>query len=537
MTGPPGTGRGSDLIASRRPHPRTPAGVSPTNDTLTVTRPEASPTTPAHRRLAGLLGSVDHELRGDGGVVVTDVAYRSSEAGRGSLFFCVPGTRTDGHDFAADAVARGAVAVLVERWIDDLEPSVSQVRVPSVREAMGPVSAEAFGRPAESMVMVGVTGTNGKTTTTYLMESVFRSAGLVPGVIGTTGVRVDGRPEPLDRTTPEAPDLHRLLASMLRRGVQAVAMEVSSHGLHQHRVGGVRFGCGVFTNLSQDHLDYHRTLEEYFEAKRQLFTPEMADRAAVNHDTPEGRLLANPPAVPTLTYGVAEGADVRATDVDTGARGLRFRVGAVEVRSRLRGAFNVSNCLAALAAARQLGIDDVATVAGLGAVQGVPGRLEPVEEGQDFLVVVDYAHTPDSIENVLRSARPLVEGAAGRVLVVFGCGGDRDRTKRPLMGRAATSLADLSVVTSDNPRSEDPDAIIGQIVPGAREGGGRFVVEPDRRAAIRMALDEARPGDVVVIAGKGHETGQEFADRTIPFDDRLVAAEELRELGGRGASR
>jgi UDP-N-acetylmuramoyl-L-alanyl-D-glutamate--2,6-diaminopimelate ligase len=398
--------------------------------------------------------------------------------------------------------------------------------VPSVREAMGPMAAVFYGRPAERLLMVGVTGTNGKTTTTYLLDGIFREEGLTPSVIGTTGVRIDGRPMAIDRTTPEAPDLHRLLARMVDEGVRAVAMEVSSHGLDQHRVGGARFDCAVFTNLSQDHLDYHGDLEAYFEAKARLFDPSLADRAAINHDSPEGRRLVG--RIPTLTYGLEPGAELRAEDVVVRSDGVRFRADGLSVRTHLRGGFSVHNCLAALAAARQVGIPDDAAVRGIAALRGVPGRMEPVDVGQGFQVLVDYAHTPDSVENVLRAARPLTEG---RLLVVLGCGGDRDRGKRPLMGEAATRLADLTVITSDNPRSEDPMAIIGEIEPGARRGSREFVVEPDRRAAIRLALERAAPGDVVVIAGKGHETGQEFADRTIPFDDRVVAREELESLG------
>ncbi len=487
--------------------------------------PDLAPTTwLAGRPLADLTAGLLGRIVGDPGVRVTGVEYRSDQVRPGSVFFCVPGTRVDGHDYAAAAVAAGAVAVVGERELA-LPEGVAQVVVPSVREAMGPVSAAFYGRPADHMTVVGITGTNGKTTTTYLLESVFRAAGLVPGVVGTTGVRIDGEPEPFPRTTPEAPDLHRLLARMRERGVRVVAMEVSSHGLHQHRVGGVRYACAVLPNLPQDHLDYHGSLAEYFRAKAMLFTPQMAKRAAVNLDSPAGARLLDT-GVPTVTYGLAEGADVRAEEVHTDASGLSFRVGTLAVRSRLRGRFNVSNCLAALAAARSVGIDEAAAAEGIGAVAGVPGRLEPVEAGQDFLVLVDYAHTPDSLENVLRAARPL---ARGRVIVVFGCGGDRDRGKRPLMGRVATTLADLTVVTSDNPRSEDPLAIVAEIEAGARGGRGRYLVEPDRREAIRLALTEAGAGDVVVIAGKGHETGQEFAGgRVVPFDDRVVAAEELR---------
>jgi UDP-N-acetylmuramoyl-L-alanyl-D-glutamate--2,6-diaminopimelate ligase len=482
----------------------------------------APPPLPA--RLSDLLASVPEAvIRGDGSTPVEAICYRSDEATAGSLFLCVPGSRLDGHDFAADAVARGAGALLVERF---LPLDVAQARVPSVRAAMGPVAAELYGRPADAMTLVGVTGTSGKTTVTYLLEAILERSGRPAGVIGTTGVRVGGRPVPLARTTPEAPDLHRLLADMAERGVGSVAMEVSSHGLDQHRVGGVRFAVAVFTNLSQDHLDYHDSMEEYFAAKARLFDPGLSDRAVVNHDSAEGRRLEG--RVPTLTFGIDAGADVRAVDVETTAQGIAFRVDGLEVRSALRGLFNVENCLAALATARSLGIADEVAAEAIGSVAGVPGRLDAVEAGQDFLVLVDYAHKPDGVEKVLRTARPL---ASGRVIVVIGCGGDRDRGKRPLMGAAATANADLSVITSDNPRSEDPLAIIAAIEDGARRGGGAFVVEPDRRAAIRFALAEAGSGDVVVIAGKGHETYQELADRTIPFDDREVAAEELHALG------
>jgi UDP-N-acetylmuramoyl-L-alanyl-D-glutamate--2,6-diaminopimelate ligase len=476
------------------------------------------------RVLGDLLSDLPNvQIRGDADASVSSVCYRSRDAGPGALFFCVPGSATDGHAFATDAVERGAVALVVDRW---LEADAAQALVPNVREAMGPVSAAFYGRPADRMTVVGVTGTNGKTTTTYLLEAIFRGDGRTPGVIGTTGVRIDGRPEPFPRTTPEAPDLQRLFAEMAREGVDAVAMEVSSHGLDQHRVDGLRYAAALFTNLSQDHLDYHASMEEYFLAKARLFTPAMSDRAVINLDNDEGRRLAAS-ALPTITYGVALDADVRATDVETTTDGIAFRVDGMKIRSALRGSFNVENCLAAFATARALGVDDRIAADAISGMHGVPGRVEIVEAGQPFLVMVDYAHTPDSVENVLRAARPL---AAGRLIVVLGCGGDRDRAKRPRMGYAATSSADLSIITSDNPRSEDPLAIIAEITPGAEEGGGRYVVEPNRRAAIRLAMAQAGPGDVVVIAGKGHETYQELADRTIPFDDREVARDALRRL-------
>ncbi|MGE5460928.1 MAG: UDP-N-acetylmuramoyl-L-alanyl-D-glutamate--2,6-diaminopimelate ligase [Solirubrobacterales bacterium] len=479
-----------------------------------------APSPQAHP-VAELVTETRSEIRGEPDEPVSSLCYRSGDATPGALFFAIPGARLDGHDYAAEAVLKGATALVVEHV---LPLEVTQVVVPSVRAAMGPISAAFHGRPAERLRMVGVTGTNGKTTTTFLLESVFRAGGWAPGVIGTTGVRMDGRVLPFPRTTPEAPDLQRLLAEMVDGGVDAVAMEVSSHGLHQHRVDGTRYEVAVFTNLTQDHLDYHASMREYFDAKARLFTPAMSDRAVVNHDSPEGRRLLGS-GLPTVTFGLDAGADLRATEVRTTREGLSFRVGDLEVRSALRGLFNVENCLACLATARELGIDDEAIARGIAAVRGVPGRVEPVEAGQDFLVMVDYAHTPDSLENVLRAARPL---SAERLIVVFGCGGDRDRAKRPLMGRTAASLADLTIVTNDNPRTEDPMTILAEIEPGVRAGGGRYVVEPDRREAIALAVREAGPGDVIVIAGKGHEAYQEFADRTVAFDDRTVASEEIR---------
>lgn len=511
------------MLESASPVPVAPASreaLPHLDDAHSVT----SATSPGGKPLAALLEHAgDREILGEATRQIHEVAYRSDEVRPGSLFFCVPGTRTDGHRFAADAVAAGAVALVCER---PLPLPVTRVVVPSVRRTMGPISAELYGRPSDDLTMVGVTGTNGKTTTTYLLESVLAHAGLEPGVVGTTGVRVAGVPRPFARTTPEAPDLQRLLAEMTEAGVRAVAIEVSSHGLDQHRVDGIRFECAVFTNLSQDHLDYHPSMEEYFLAKARLFTPEMSSSAAVNLDDPYGRRLLDR-GVRTVTYGIESEADVRADSIETTSQGLSFRVGAETFRSRLRGQFNVYNCLSVVAAGRALGIDPAAVAAGIESLPGVPGRLESVEQGQDFLVVVDYAHTPDSLENVLRAARPLAER---RVIVVFGCGGDRDRTKRAPMGEVATRSADLAVLTSDNPRSEDPHAIIAEVEVGARSGGGAYVVEPDRRAAIRAALAQARGGDVVVVAGKGHETGQEFATHTIPFDDREVVAEELRRL-------
>jgi UDP-N-acetylmuramoyl-L-alanyl-D-glutamate--2,6-diaminopimelate ligase len=465
------------------------------------------------------------EIRGDGATPVVEVAFDARDVEPDALFFCVPGTHTDGHDHAGTAVRAGAAGLVVERWLD---LDVPQIRVPSVRRAMGPVAAVVFGDPARSLTIVGVTGTNGKTTVVHLLDEVFRAAGRRTGVLGTVGAHIAGESVRLARTTPEAPDLHRLLARMRAGHVTVVAMEVSSHALAQDRVAGVRFDAAVFTNLSQDHLDYHRSMDAYFEAKASLFTRERTERAVVNVDDPWGRRLVGAP-LPTTTFGLAPSADVRGIDLRATPGGLAFRVDGRDFTSPLRGAFNVSNCLATIAASGVVGVEPDAALRGLATAREVPGRMEPVEAGQDFLVVVDYAHTPDSIRNVLAAARPL---ARGRVIVVFGCGGDRDRAKRFPMGVAATEGADLTVITSDNPRSEDPLAIIEEIQRGAADGGGRSVVEPDRRTAIRLAPGEARLGDVVVISGKGHEREQEVADGSVPFDDRVVAREELAILGG-----
>jgi UDP-N-acetylmuramoyl-L-alanyl-D-glutamate--2,6-diaminopimelate ligase len=467
----------------------------------------------------------DAEISGDATVVVREVGFDSRAVEAGALFFCVPGTTTDGHDHAPEAVGAGAAALVVERWLD---LDVSQVRVPSVRDAMGPMSAVVFDDPSRSLTMVGVTGTNGKTTVLHLLDSVLRAAGHRTGAIGTVGTHVDGEPVAFARTTPEAPDLIRLLARMRDSGITAVAMEVSSHALDLGRVGGLRFEAGVFTNVSQDHLDHHGTMERYFAAKASLFTPERIDHAVVNVDDPWGRRLLDV-EVPVTTYGLATTADIRGEDVRATVTGLTFRVGNLELTSPLRGAFNASNCLAAIAASRVLGIDDGSVREGLATAGQVPGRMEPIDGGQRFLAVVDYAHTPDSIRTVLAAARPL---ATGRVIVVFGCGGDRDRAKRSPMGAAATEGADLTVITTDNPRSEDPSAIIAEVERGAAAGGGTYVVEPDRRAAIRLALREARAGDVVVVAGRGHEPTQDVGGEFVPFDDRVVVREELDAIGG-----
>jgi UDP-N-acetylmuramoyl-L-alanyl-D-glutamate--2,6-diaminopimelate ligase len=470
------------------------------------------------------------ELTGGGApdVEITGLAYSSTDVEAGSLFFCVPGFRADGHDFAPDAVARGAAALICER---PLGLGVPEVVVPSVREAMGQIAARFYGDPTRELRVVGITGTNGKTTTAFLTRSILEATGTKCGLIGTVKYVVGGSEVEAVRTSPEALDLQRAFRAMLDGGDRACAMEVSSHALELRRTEGIEWACRVFTNLTQDHLDFHKTMEDYFLAKRRLFLAGDAP-SVVNVDDPYGQRLAE--QVDAITYGIGGAADFRAEDVAFDAGGARFTLVApgarADARIQLPGLFNVSNALAAVAACVQLGVSLDDAVAALAGAERVPGRLEPVDEGQNFAVLVDYAHTPDSLENVLRAARELT---VGRLHVVFGAGGDRDREKRPLMGAAAVQNADRVIVTSDNPRSEEPASIIDQILGGTGDGVEH---EVDRRRAIARAIETAGPGDVVVIAGKGHEQGQEFENgRKEPFDDVTVAREALRTRMGAAA--
>jgi UDP-N-acetylmuramoyl-L-alanyl-D-glutamate--2,6-diaminopimelate ligase len=451
---------------------------------------------------------------GDPATDVRGITMDSHQVRGGDLFACVPGHKVDGHAFAAAAVADGAAALLCERRLD---VAAAQVVVSSVRGALGPVSDILYGRPSERLTVAAVTGTNGKTTTCAFLRSIFDANGWPATTVGTLTHR---------RTTPEAPELHALLADWLRAGGRAVAMEVSSHALEQHRTDSVRFAAGVFTNLSPDHLDYHGTMDAYFEAKARLFAPGRVGTAVVNRDDPWGRRLiervrAGGGGDSLVTWSAAD-----ATDLELAPGTSTFTWRGRRVTVRLGGRFNVANAVAAATAATALGIGPDAVVGGLGAVEGVPGRFQTVDEGQPFSVIVDYAHTPDGLAQVLDAARQV---GSGRLIVVFGAGGDRDREKRPLMGQAASSRADLAIVTSDNPRSEDPDAIIDEVLSGAA-GRDNVLVEPDRASAIATALATAGAGDVVVIAGKGHEKGQEIGGRVLPFDDVEVATASLRRI-------
>jgi UDP-N-acetylmuramoyl-L-alanyl-D-glutamate--2,6-diaminopimelate ligase len=474
-----------------------------------------------HELVAGLPGA---RVVGDAAVEVVDLVYDSRKVEPGSLFFCVVGERVDGHEFGARAVAEGAAALVVERELGEL--AVPQLVVPDSRAAMAPLAARFWGDPTTQLRVVGVTGTNGKTTTAFLVREILQAADFRCGLLGTVKQVVGGVEKEVVRTTPEAIELQATFRQMLEGGDEACAMEVSSHALALHRADAIHFEIALFTNLTQDHLDFHADMEDYFLAKRKLFAMDPRVRI-VNVDDPYGRRLAEEFECVTFSAEGAE-ADYSARGVEFDTLGASFSLGGMQLRTGLPGHFNVANALGAFAVAEAMGVGGDIAAAGLARAARVPGRFEPIDEGQGFAVLVDYAHTPDSLENVLRAARRLTEG---KLIAVFGAGGDRDRDKRPKMGRAGADLSDLTVITSDNPRSEDPEKIVAEVAAGA-VGAKDLEVVIDRREAIALALGRARPGDTVVIAGKGHEQGQEFEDgRKIPFDDREVAREELWKLG------
>jgi UDP-N-acetylmuramoyl-L-alanyl-D-glutamate--2,6-diaminopimelate ligase len=508
-------------------------------------------------RLCDLFAGVEGWRLAGADVDIGALSYRSDQSSPGTLFFCVPGFVRDGHDFAPDAVARGAVALCVERILDLPTP---QVVVPSVRWAMGAVAAAFYRHPSSRLLTAGITGTNGKTTSAFLTAHLLDRAGFRAGLMGTVERRIGGQTLPAGRTTPEALDIQRDFAQMVAEGDRAAVMEVSSHALDLGRARGIDFRTVAFTNLTQDHLDYHKTLEDYFAAKCRLFLDhEFASSgvpAVINVDDPFGLRLAQAcdreRVVSFSTVGAVSEwgrADLELSEFDMTAGGTRgilavrgtalaraggdsagdCRAGEIrrEIFTRLVGAFNLANTLTALGCGLGLGLDLERMLADVGDFSGVPGRMEPVDAGQDFVVLVDYAHTPDSVRNVLKTARQFTRG---KLIAVIGCGGDRDRTKRPLMGREAEESADVVVVTSDNPRSEDPGAIIAEILAGLYRPESAEV-QVDRRLAIHQAVARARSDDVVLILGKGHESGQEFATETLPFDDRQVARDALVSRG------
>lgn len=503
------------------------------------------PRTEPHRigDLAAAL-SLDLDAGTDPDIAVSGVTLRAQDARAGDLFAALPGASVHGARFADLAVASGAAAVLTDpdgkRILDELGLPVAVLCHDDPRAVLGEVSATVYGDPSRRLRVVGVTGTSGKTTTTYLVEAGLRAAGVPVGVIGTVGVRIDGTDVPSALTTPEAPALQELLAVMVDRGVDTVVMEVSSHALALNRVDGIRFLVGAFTNLSRDHLDFHRDMDDYFATKALLFqkdSPQHAQQAVICVDDEAGRAMAEVARAGTgevRTVGQDASADWTYTDLTAGdGGGQRFVArgpsGAAELAIALPGRYNVTNCLVAVAILDLLGIPAATAASGL-ASAAVPGRMEPVEAGQDFLALVDYAHKPGALRAVLESLRAY---GNGRLAVVFGAGGNRDRGKRADMGRVAAELADLVVITDDNPRNEDPAAIRAEILTGTMDSDAELIEIGDRRAAIEHATRWARRGDTVLIAGKGHESGQKTGDVVVPFDDRVELRAALEKLGGR----
>ena len=499
------------------------------------------PAAPAGRRLAELaarLGVVTDEID----VIVTGVTHDSRAVRPGDLYAALPGSHAHGASFAAQAAAAGAVAVITDADGELLarDSGLAVLPVDDPRLVLGPVASWLYGEPSKQLRALGVTGTNGKTTTSFLLDAGLRAAGETTGLIGTIETRVGDEVAPSVRTTPEASDLQALFATMVERGVSSVSMEVSSHALALHRADGTWFEIVGFTNLSQDHLDFHADLDDYFAAKARLFTPEFAAAGLVNRDDEYGRRLLAAPKIALSSFSIEGDPDAewRASGLVTEPTGSRFVAHGPGVElgleTRLPGRFNAANALAALAMLASAGIDPSTAAVGIAALPGVPGRMEPVTAGQPFTALVDYAHTPEAVETLLGALRPTT---SGRLIVVLGCGGDRDAAKRPLMGAAAARLADVAVLTSDNPRSESPERILDAVVAGAqavpKAERGEVVVEIDRTAAIGVAVTTAQPGDVVVVAGKGHEQGQEVAGTVHPFDDRVVLRRQLAALGWR----
>ncbi len=488
-------------------------------------------------RLSRLVEQLSGAVLRGSDVEVVDAVHDSRDAAPGTLFCAVPGQRADGHDHVAAAVRAGAAALLVEREVD---VDVPFLLVPSVRRALGPAAAEVHGRPADELHMIGVTGTNGKTTVTFLLEAAMAASGWGSGRIGTLGARLHGQSEPGVRTTPEATDLNRLLRSMRTRGADGVAMEVSSHGLDLHRVDGVVFDVAVFTNLTQDHLDWHGTMERYLEAKARLFTPALARHGVVLIDAPGGRELAAAASVPLTLVGGGEDVDVRIEQREIGRDGSRALLQldgeSISVRTAMLGSYNLDNAIVAVVAAVRAGVRPTVAADAIAQVAAPPGRLEPLGGDPHPLVLVDYAHTPEAVAAAVEVGRGLL-GQGGRLHVVIGAGGDRDRGKRSLMGRAAAA-ADVVLVTDDNPRSEDPAAIRAAVLAGARQGVATVVEVAGRAEAVDRAVAAADPLDVVLVLGRGHETHQEVESSMLPLDDRdLVRAALAKAVSGSQGTR
>lgn len=466
------------------------------------------------------------DVTGDPGMDIKELAYDSRKVQGGSLFFCIKGFKSDGHTFAADAVRKGAAALMVSEQIPDL--NVPQIIVKDDRLCMALISANFFGRPSEKMKMIGVTGTKGKTSTTYMIKSIAESYGKKVGLIGTIVDMIGDKEIYTEKTTPESLDLQRLLRLMVDEGVDWVAMEVSSHSLELKRVAGIQYDVAVFTNLTHDHLDFHGNMDNYKAAKRKLF--DSCKMAVINRDDPAYLDMEKDVACPVVHYGIGEGDEITAQDIQNTPAGvsysLRLPDECIPISVKIPGIFMVYNSLAACAAMHVMGVPVKYLQEGLENIKSVPGRFEVVDNGgRDFTIILDYAHTPDSLEQTIKTARGF---AQGRLVTLFGCGGDRDRAKRPIMGAIAGNLSDFTIITSDNPRTEDPASIILMIEEGMKKTGGQYICIENRREAMRYALQNAQPEDLIILAGKGHETYQEINGVRYPFDEKEVVRELLK---------
>ena len=476
------------------------------------------------------------ETRGDLNTDVAALSVNSREKSKRGLFFCIPGTKYDAHDFAPQAVDNGCVALVVSRMIDGLD--VPQVRVANVRSAMAYMASAFFGHPARRLRLIGVSGTKGKTTTSYLLKAIMEAAGYKTGLIGTTGNMIGSEHLKSNLTTPDPIDLHHCFRQMADAGVQVVSMEVSAHAIDMHRLDGLTFEAACYTNLSQDHLDYFHTMENYFETKKSFFMHGQVLNAALNADEETTARILSDIKVPYLTFGISANADLFARDIEISEDGVSFRiqlrgVEEMQVDLRMTGMFNVYNALAAASLAMIIGVDQAHIREGLASVRAVPGRVEMLDTGTPYKVILDYSHSPDALENILNTVRMFTKK---RVIVLFGCGGDRDHGKRPLMGEIGGRLADFSILTSDNPRTEDPEAILEAIEEGMKMTNGKYTIIENRREAIRYALKMGRSGDVIILAGKGHETYQDVMGVKRPFDEKVVVTELLAELRGESAT-
>ncbi len=469
------------------------------------------------------------ETKGDMSIEIATLVTDSRVKAQNGLFFCISGLRLDAHNFAPQAQSNGSVALVVERWLDS---PLAQVKVPNVRSAMAYIASAFYGHPSRSLRMVGVSGTKGKTTTSYLMKAVLEAAGMKTGLIGTTGNMIGDKHLESSMTTPDPVELHKTLRQMVDEGVEAVSMEVSAHAVDMHRLDGVVFEAACYTNLSQDHLDYFGTMENYFEAKKSFFMHDAVKNAAINADEPTSQKIVDDLKIPYLTFGISADADVFARDIEISENGVSFtirlqRLEEMPISMHLTGMFNVYNALAAASLAMIMGIHQDAIRNGLESIRNVPGRVEVLDTGTPYKVILDYAHSPDALENVLKTVRAFTKN---RLIALVGCGGDRDHGKRPIMGEIVGRMADFSVLTSDNPRTEDPNVILAAIEEGMKQTDGEYVVIENRREAIRYALEMAREGDVIILAGKGNETYQDIMGVKRPFDEKVIVQELLAEM-------